>query len=115
VRKTYHWPEPLKCPIATSGCTEYGQGEDLTRPAGTCVTVIDILTTAVDDTPQLSPTMIFNEEWMLRFTLDALSQVSALEHPLAFKPRAAWYSEALLPSAFRPRNQADALRESHTR
>jgi hypothetical protein len=77
--------------------------------------ILDILTTTVSDTPQLPPTIIFNEGWMLRLTLDALSYVPTLDHRLAFKPGATWYSEALLPSAFRPRSQADALSESYTR
>jgi hypothetical protein len=76
--------------------------------------ILDILTTVVGETPQLPPTIIFNEGWMLRLTLDALSRVPALEHRLAFEPRSTWYSEALLPSAFRPRSQADALSESYT-
>jgi hypothetical protein len=76
--------------------------------------ILDILTTTVSETPQLPATIIFNEGWMLRLMLDALAQVPALEHRLAFEPHATWYSEALLPSAFRPRNRADALSESYT-
>ncbi|MDQ2949733.1 MAG: hypothetical protein M3Y27_27975, partial [Acidobacteriota bacterium] len=76
--------------------------------------ILDILGTVVGETPQLPPTIVFNEGWMLRLTLDCLSRLPRLEHPLAFSEGATWFSEALLPSAFRPRTQADKLSESFT-
>jgi hypothetical protein len=76
--------------------------------------VLKILETVVGDTPQLPPTIIFNEGWMLRLILDSLNGIGELNHPLAFAQNATWFSEALLPTAFRPRTQADKLSESFT-
>lgn len=76
--------------------------------------ILDILTTVVGEAPQLPPTIIFNEGWMLRLTLDALSSSGLSGFPLAFEPGATWFSEALLPSAFKPRSRADKLSESYT-
>lgn len=76
--------------------------------------ILDILGTVVGETPQLPPTIVFNEGWMLRLTLDALSRLPTIRHPLGFQTGATWFSEALLPTAFRPRTQADKLSESYT-
>ena len=75
---------------------------------------LDILATTIGDTPQLRPTIIFNEGWMLRLSLDTLSRLSPIEHPLPFLPGASWFSEALLPTAFHHRTQAARLGESPT-
>lgn len=76
--------------------------------------VLEILETAVGETPQLLPTIIFNEGWMLRLVLDRLSKCSLGEHPLSFSAGAKWFSEALLPSPFLARTRADKLAESFT-
>ena len=68
----------------------------------------------VGETPQLPPTIVFNEGWLLRLSLDCLSRLSLADHPLSFAPKATWFSEALLPTAFRPRTRADKLSESYT-
>lgn len=76
--------------------------------------ILDILATTVAETPQLPPTIVFNEGWLLRLSLDALSSLSLPDHPLSFRTGAMWYSEALLPTAFSPRTRADKLSESFT-
>ena len=63
------------------------------------------------------PTVLFNEDWLLRIVLDwfAASETAQEDgHPLAPAPGARWYSEPLLPSAFLPRYRGDRLAESRT-
>src|SRR4051794_22263487 len=58
------------------------------------------------------PTVLFNEDWLLRLVLDwfAKSETARDEgHPLAPALGASWFSEALLPSAFLPRYKGDRL------
>lgn len=62
----------------------------------------------------MPPTELYNEGWMLRLVLDWLDRHREVEHPLAFLPEARWYSEALLPSRFKPRQRGDQLAESFT-
>lgn len=50
-----------------------------------------------------SPTVLYNEGWMLRLVLDWLSSNSSkfdIDHDLTFKTTDQWYSEALLPTVF---------------
>jgi hypothetical protein len=63
--------------------------------------------------PRFPPTVLYNENWMLRLVLDRLVDrgTSSLV-PVA--PGATWYSEALLPSAFLARFRGDPLAESYT-
>lgn len=63
------------------------------------------------------PTILFNEDWLLRLVLDWFARHEPAReesHPLAPAPRAKWFSEALLPSAFLPRYRGDRLAESRT-
>ena len=53
------------------------------------------------------PTLLFNEGWLLRILLDWFSTHQVPDHPLNFAEDAAWFSEALLPSAFLPRHRGD--------
>jgi hypothetical protein len=62
----------------------------------------------------LPPTELFNEGWMLRLVLDWLDRNRGYPNVLGFEPGARWYSEALLPSRFLPRNRGDRLAESFT-
>lgn len=60
------------------------------------------------------PTILYNEGWMLRLVLEWFSGNIQYDHPLAFYEDSNWYSEALLPSQFKPRSQKDSLGESYT-
>jgi hypothetical protein len=51
---------------------------------------------------------------MLRLVLDWYSRHNLTDHPLLFQPRSTWFSEALLPSPFRPRHHGDTRAESRT-
>jgi hypothetical protein len=60
------------------------------------------------------PTLVYNEGWLLRLVLDWYSRHIFQNHSLLFQPRATWFSEALLPSPFRPRHRGDTRAESRT-
>ena len=63
------------------------------------------------------PTVLFNENWLLRLVLDWFAtnpDAADFPSPLVPAPGASWYSEALLPSAFLPRYKGDRLSESRT-
>jgi hypothetical protein len=67
-------------------------------------------------TPVMPPTIIYNEGWMLRLMVDRFASLELRNepHPLAVPQGCRWYSEALLPSAFRPRLRGDPSGESWT-
>ncbi len=65
------------------------------------------------DSP-IRPTEVFNEGWMLRLTLDWVSEDAPPDHPFGHEEGSRWSSEALLPSAFLPRRRGDELGEGWT-
>src|SRR5262245_41899270 len=65
----------------------------------------------------LPATTLYNENWLLRVgQLHWFATHEAAPHPLAFTPKARWFSEAWLPSAFLPRQRRpkDPLAEGWT-
>src|SRR5437870_3848792 len=62
----------------------------------------------------LPPTALFNEGWMLRLILDWTAQHRSSIPALRFDTGSIWYSEALLPSRFRPRKRGDIAGEGFT-
>ena len=62
----------------------------------------------------MPPTALFNEGWMLRLVLHWASHHPTSIEPLTFVEGSRWYSEALLPSRFRPRHRGDEAGEGHT-
>ena len=60
------------------------------------------------------PTILYNEGWMLRLTLDFFLTLRIPNHILSVPEGSRWYSEALLPSTFLPRSRSDSLAESWT-
>lgn len=62
------------------------------------------------------PTILYNEGWMLRLVLAWFAQAGnrMAAHPLGIPSGCRWYSEALLPSRFKPRKKGDRQAESHT-
>jgi hypothetical protein len=73
-----------------------------------------LIDSAESDPAKFPPTLIFNEGWMLRLILDWYSRHKLSDHPLQFQPGATWFSEALLPSPFKPRYHGDKRGESRT-
>ena len=64
--------------------------------------------------PTFPPTVLFNENWLLRIVIDWFAGHSGDRYPLSLWPGARWFSEAWLPSAFLPRYRGDKLAESRT-
>ena len=60
------------------------------------------------------PTVLYNENWMLRIILDWFTTNSKPESLIAVLPKSKWYSEALLASAFLPRYRGCIFRWSRT-
>lgn len=76
--------------------------------------IVRLLTDLENNTGHFPPTEIYNEGWLLRLVMDWFYTHNEKEHVLQFLPESSWYSEALLPSAFLPRNRGDRLGESRT-
>jgi hypothetical protein len=62
----------------------------------------------------LPPTALFNEGWMLRLVLDWSAHHRSSIPALRFAAGSIWYSEALLPTRFRPRKRGDTAGEGFT-
>ncbi len=60
------------------------------------------------------PTILYNEGWMLRLIVDWFARNRVKNHPLCFSDNTGWYSEAQLPTAFRPKIKGDKFGESRT-
>lgn len=76
--------------------------------------VAQLLSNVDDNNGVIPPTDLYNEGWMLRLVIDWFDQNRSTECDLQFTEGARWYSEALLPSAFLPRQRGDKLAESWT-
>jgi hypothetical protein len=74
-----------------------------------------ILKTCLTDQPLVPATLLYNEGWLLRLTLEWFSAHAAPNHPFSFPPGARWFSEGIVPSAFLHRFRGDRLGESSTR
>ena len=62
----------------------------------------------------ITPTLVYNEGWMLRLVLNWLSENRHFEHEISFSEGARWFSEASLPTIFKAKNQKDKLAENYT-
>jgi hypothetical protein len=79
------------------------------------VTRIQEMLRLSDGSGRLFPaTILFNEGWLLRLVLSWFSSAQPSNQVISFQPRATWFSEALLPSQFRPRSRNDVLAEGWT-
>jgi hypothetical protein len=77
--------------------------------------IANLLQTCDGDAPALPPTMLYNENWLLRLMIDWFaSHPEAEGFPIAPMPGATWFAEGWLPSAFLPRYRRDRLAESWT-
>ena len=76
--------------------------------------ITSILESCTEELPKVRPTILYNEGWLLRLVLDWFSTHSAPNHPLSLSENARWFSEALLPSPFRPEHRGDSLGEAWT-
>ena len=62
----------------------------------------------------MPPTVLYNEGWLLRSSLDWFADHPDVSHELAVPAGARWYSEALLQSPFLARWRGDPLTETYT-
>jgi hypothetical protein len=76
--------------------------------------ILGILESCSGEVAKVSPTILYNEGWLLRLALDWFSTRSVPGHALDFEDGADWYSEALLPSAFLATQRPDPLAEGWT-
>jgi hypothetical protein len=64
--------------------------------------------------PNFRPTELYSESWLLKLVFRQASTIRDKSFPLAFLEESTWFSEALLPTAFKPRYRGDPLSESRT-
>jgi hypothetical protein len=64
--------------------------------------------------PTFPPTVLFNENWLLRIVVDWFAGHGGDRYPMSPRAGARWFSEAWLPSAFLSRYRGDRLAESRT-
>lgn len=76
--------------------------------------LIDLIKAYDPANPSYPPTEIYNEGWLLRIIIDWFSRHRVDDYPLSFQRGSVWFSEALLPSPFLPRNRGDLLGETRT-
>jgi len=76
--------------------------------------IINMLKLCDSENSVFPPTILYNEEWMLRIILDWLSKNIYNDFPLSFGNSQKWYSEALLPSQLLAISRKDKLAESWT-
>lgn len=76
--------------------------------------VADLIREFNPEKPHFHATEIYNESWLLKAILHQTSKLGPSEFPLAFAPKATWFSEAYLPTAFKARYHGDPLAEART-
>ena len=76
--------------------------------------ISDLLGSFDPEKPNFRPTEIYNECWMVKLVLHQASMIEDEEFSLGFLPGSTWFSEGLLPTAFKARYRGDKLSESRT-
>ncbi len=74
-----------------------------------------ILHSCRTSTPLCPPDVLFNEQWLLRVTLDWLASHPGTAHPLTVPPNARWFTDARLRTVFQKRHPDDQLAEKRVR
>ena len=64
--------------------------------------------------PNMPPTILYNEGWLLRVVMHWFFQNQVADHPFSFKSGADWFSEGLLSTPFLAARRGDPLAESYT-
>jgi len=64
--------------------------------------------------PNYRPTEIYNECWLIKLVLHHAATIPDEDFLLGFQPSSSWFSEGLLPTAFKARFRGDPLSESRT-
>lgn len=76
--------------------------------------IADLIGAFDPDNPNFRPTEIYNENWLLKAFLHLASEAEFRNSPFSFAKGSTWFSEALLPTAFRPNYRGDHLAETRT-
>ena len=76
--------------------------------------ISDLISSFDPDKPHFRPTEIYNESWLIKLVLHHASTIRDADHFLGFLPGSTWYSEGILPTAFKARFQGDPLSEART-
>ncbi len=74
----------------------------------------ELLSSFDPSNPHFRPTELYNESWLMKLVFHQASTIVDEAFPLGFLPGSTWFSEALLPTAFKARYQGDRLSESRT-
>jgi hypothetical protein len=77
-------------------------------------TIMLLLEKLESEKPNMPPTVLYNEGWLLRVVLQWFFQNQVADHPFSFKTGAGWFSEGLLSSPFLAARRGDPLAESYT-
>ena len=64
--------------------------------------------------PNFRPTELYNESWLIKLVLHQAASINDQDYLLSFLPESTWFSEGLLPTAFKERFRGDKLSESRT-
>ena len=64
--------------------------------------------------PNFRPTEIYNENWLVKIVMHQASSIDDTDYVLGFLPGSTWYSEGILPTAFKARFRGDPQSESRT-
>ena len=76
--------------------------------------VSDLISTFDPKKPNFRPTEIYNESWFIKLILHQASNIQDEDFLLGFNTGSSWFSEGLLPTAFKARFRGDPLSESRT-
>lgn len=64
--------------------------------------------------PNFRPTELYNESWLMKLVFHQAASIPDEDFSLGFLSGSSWFSEALLPTAFKARFQGDPLSEFRT-
>lgn len=78
------------------------------------ILISDLLGSFEPEEPNFRLTEIYNECWLVKLVLHQASMIEDEEFALGFLPGSTWFSEGLLPTAFKARYRGDKLSESRT-
>jgi len=74
----------------------------------------DLISSYDSSNPHFRPTELYNESWLIKLVLHQASNIPDESFPLGFLPGSTWFSEGLLPTAFKARSRGDPLSEART-
>ncbi len=76
--------------------------------------LIELISLFDPENPNFRPTELYNESWLIKLVFHQASTILDNDFPLGFLAESTWFSEALLPTAFKARYRSDPLGESRT-